>query len=363
MPTRGRSGRLLAVLAGVSALVVAGVAAPAQASSRIPRPAPTTTTAPAPVMPKSWILVDADTGKVLDAHDEHTRRRPASTIKLLTVLTALQHLPSSADVTASALAASMPARKMGFAAGTTWPLDDMVASAMIVSANDAAVALGEASAGSLDAFAVQLRATAQALGLVDEPVLEDPAGLDDEFAHGGGDWISAWDLAIVGRAAWRVPRLRTIAAEPIVRFTDPDGKDHRLVNHNRLLTDYEGGNGLKPGYTRQAGNTFVGTATRGGRTMLVVVLDAPDLYTPMQLLFDKGFAIAASAETGPMLPVRALAAPAQPEVARRAAAVGKKPSTSRSTSFGRDAGQWVALAAAAVALSVVELRRRRAHRR
>jgi D-alanyl-D-alanine carboxypeptidase (penicillin-binding protein 5/6) len=345
MPTRHRSGRLLAALAAVLAgAFTVAVALPAEAS--------------APVMPKSWILVDQDTGRVLDAHDEHTLRRPASTIKLLTVLTAMQHLSPKAQVPVSELAAGMPARKMGFEAGTTWSLSQMLASAVIVSANDAAVALGEASGGSLDGFADQMRAAARTLGVVDSPVLDDPSGLDDEFRHGRGDLISAWDLAVIGRAAFREPTIRQLAADPLVRFTDSEGRPHRLVNHNRLLTDYVGGNGLKPGYTKAAGNTFVGTATRDGRTMLVVVLDAPDLYTPMKALFDKGFAIEPGFESGPVLAVHSLARSSANEVVRAGGAMPAA-AAAKSTSPLREVSQWLALGTGAATLALVELRRRR----
>jgi D-alanyl-D-alanine carboxypeptidase (penicillin-binding protein 5/6) len=282
-------------------------AAPAGATVRRahPRWTPVTTTSSTvptpPPPPRSWILVDIDTGRVVDQHEAHVRRRPASTIKLLTMLTAEHHVGPDSMVTVSPLAASMPARKIGLAAGQTWPFHDLLSTAIVVSANDAAVAIAEQSGGSLDGFTSQMEETARSLGMVDTPQVEDPAGLDDSFAHGGGDWISAWDLALTGRAALADPAIATAARRPIVRFTDPEGRAHRLLNHNKLLSRYPGATGLKTGYTAAAGNSLVATATRDNRTMMVVVLDAPDLYDPVTTLLDQGFMTPVDAETGPQL--------------------------------------------------------------
>jgi len=362
MPTRRRAGRLLAVLAPSLLLVVATVV-PAGAATPAARARVTTTTVPAgPLLPKSWLLLDVDTGRVLDEHDDHTLRRPASTIKLLTVLTAKRHLKSTSEIEVSDVAAGMPARKIGLTAGETWPIDDIVDSAIVVSANDAAVALAEASAGSLADFSVQMTETARDLGAVDSPTVADPAGLDDNFANGGGDWISAWDLAIIGRAALRDPQIATLASSPIVRFTDPSGHAHRLLNHNKLLTMYQGANGLKTGYTKAAGNTLVASATRDGRTMLVVVLDAPDLYGPVKALFDRGFATAPATEVGPKLVANALSVkPTAPRssTSRTTMVVAR---TAGSSALGRDTGEWIALAGAGAAVGGLEVRRRRRRR-
>ena len=337
---------MLVLLLGAMAGEAGAAGSPSRTSTSVPVTAPKV-----PLLPKAWILVDVDTARVLDEHDAHTRRRPASTIKLLTALTARRHIDPDRDVAVSDLAAGMPARKIGLTAGVAWPFADVLASAMVVSANDAAVALAEASGGTLDGFATQMQQTMADLGAVDGPVVDDPAGLDDSFAHGQGDWISAWDLALVGQAALRDPEISDLASSQTVRFTDVEGHAHKLTNHNKLLTRYEGANGLKTGYTEAAGNTLVASATRGGRTMLVVVLDAPDLYGPVEALFDRGFATAPNGELGPMLVARPL--PAVRSVALA------KPRTAGSGVVSRDTGEWAALAAAGSAIVYVETRRRR----
>ena len=354
------ASRLLCLLTVL--LVVVQPAAPAWAARRAPRTSrtrtTTVTTVPGPPpMPKAWILVDVDTRRVLDEHDDHALRRPASIVKLLSVLTAERLLRPNAQIPVSALAASMPARKIGLVAGDSWPLPDILDSVVVVSANDAAVALAEAASGSVEEFGKAMTRTARELGVVDSPTFADPAGLDDEFQAGGGDWVSAWDMAIIGVAALHDPAITTRASSPVLWFTDPSGELHRLVNHNRLLQTYPGATGLKPGYTRRAGNTLVASATRDGRTMLVVVLDAPDLYGPVRSLLDKGFSTPARGETGPRLVVHALPAPASSAAARSTEArVTRRAS---STSFARDQGEWLLLAAGATGVSAVGIRRRR----
>jgi D-alanyl-D-alanine carboxypeptidase len=120
--------------------------------------------------------------------------------------------------------------------------------------------------------------------------------------------VSAYDLAIAARNTLAVPELAAIAVLPEYRFTGP-GRDHRLLNHNRLLQRYPGAVGLKTGYTRKAGHTFVAAATREGRTMIAVVLNSDDTYAAAAALLDQGFATPPDARgTGERLPAVAVRA-------------------------------------------------------
>jgi D-alanyl-D-alanine carboxypeptidase len=169
---------------------------------------------------------------------------------------------------------------------------------LMVSANDAAVALAEKLGdGSLDGYSKVANATAERLGLADAPVLSDPAGLDDEFSHKGGSFISPRDLAIVARAVLHRPELLSIVQTEHFEFQGGDGVGHELNNHDLFLSLYPGATGLKTGTTDKAGRTFVGTATRGGRTMLAVVFDAVDVYGSAGALLDQGFATPVESES------------------------------------------------------------------
>ena len=267
-----------------------------------------TPAAAAPVSPEpaAWIVVDADTGAVLAAKDPHTPLPPASTAKIMTALTAVERLPIDALVPISELAASQPASKMTMLPGEQWPLDQALASLIMVSANDAAYAIAEATSGSLEGFADALTSTADRYGMKDS-TLSDPAGFDDAASFRGGPRMSAYDIAIAARNALAVPQLAYLSALPTLDFTDPSGNARNLVNHNKLLPGasaaYAGSTGFKTGYTEQAGHALVATASRDGRTIIAVILNTYDTYGWAWQLLDQGFATPAhDAGTGEKLP-------------------------------------------------------------
>src|SRR4051794_12286471 len=107
---------------------------------------------PATQAPQSYVAIDGETGAVVAAANEHAPHLTASTIKILTALVTLEHLPLTAPIHVSRLAASQPAMKIGMQEGSTWPLDQALASLLIVSANDSAYALAESAGGDLDHF-------------------------------------------------------------------------------------------------------------------------------------------------------------------------------------------------------------------
>jgi D-alanyl-D-alanine carboxypeptidase len=173
---------------------------------------------------------------------------------------------------------------------------------LLSSANDAAVALAERVSGTVEDFAVELEATARRVGMQDERVLQDPAGLDDEFSVGGGNLLSARDLAIAARALLGERRLAELVANPKIRFFGGDGIHHSLTNHNRLLRTYPGAIGVKTGFTKRSGRCLVAAAQRDGRTMIAVVVDTYDMYGYATRLLDQGFATPADAGAEDRLP-------------------------------------------------------------
>ncbi|MEW6472550.1 MAG: D-alanyl-D-alanine carboxypeptidase [Actinomycetota bacterium] len=291
MPRRPSPAPVWALLCLVSLLLVGAFAAgPAAAPAGAQA-------APPPGQPwpaKAWILVDADTGKVLDAFNEHEALPPASTQKIMTALVATEKLSQDASFTVGTVAAAQAAMKIGMTAGEQWTLGPALHSLMMVSANDAAYALAEAASGSLEAFAADMNAAAARYGMVDSHFL-DPAGFDGSEGFNGGSRISAYDLAVAARNYLSIPELAAIVGLREYRFQGPSGRSHVLYNHNKLLARYPGATGLKTGYTSLAGSTFVGTATRDGRTMIAVVLNTTNMYGIAAALLDKGFATPADA--------------------------------------------------------------------
>lgn len=299
MPGSRRRPRaaLLLVLLLVLVAMAGGVPARAQTAPTTPPAAPPSVAGTLPNEPAGWILVDADTGAVLDGREVRTPHLPASTIKLLTALVAIQRLPTDDPVPITAVAAGMPARRIAVGAGQVWDLEDLLYSMLTVSANDAAVAVAErVGGGSLDGWELVADQAATGLGLEDDPDLSDPAGLDDEFSHGDGSHISPRDLAIVARNVLADPRLLEMIGVDEYRFTGGDGIVHSVDRRNRIFELYPGAVGLKTGLTDAAGRCLVAAATREGRTMLAVLFDAPDMYVTASTLLDLGFATPVAAE-------------------------------------------------------------------
>jgi D-alanyl-D-alanine carboxypeptidase (penicillin-binding protein 5/6) len=283
--------------------------------------APAATSAPDPldaVVGRAWLLMDAANGKVLASHSAHEPQLSASTVKVVTALTAVRKLGWNAKIKVTQNAANRPPMKIGMNAGEVWPIRDALASMLLVSANDAAYAVAEAASGSLEAFAKDMAVTAKALGMKDS-TFGDPAGFDGADTKVGESRVSAYDLALAGQALLAEPTLAKMVRSRVISFTGPDGTPHKLINHNRALDTtkqkfYDGTIGIKTGFTRAAQGTFVTAATRGGRTLIAVVLGNKDIYTPTQSLFDVGFNTKATAATEPAVtdpvdPEQALAAP------------------------------------------------------
>nr|MDQ6927963.1 hypothetical protein [Actinomycetota bacterium] len=182
--------------------------------------------------------------------------------------------------------------KLGLHPGHALRADDLLRGLLMSSANDAAVALAERVAGSRQGFAQDMTQVGHELGLVDDPVLDDPAGLDDGSAFGRSDLISAYDLAVVARAALAVPTIREIVSrrDPYTFSPTAGGEDHVVRPQNKLLKDPTV-IGVKPGYTARAGETLIAAATRSRRTMITVELGAhpQSMYTTAQALLSKGF--------------------------------------------------------------------------
>jgi D-alanyl-D-alanine carboxypeptidase (penicillin-binding protein 5/6) len=323
----------------VALLLVASVAfgvAPAGAAP----PSPTTTAAPP--APKAFVLVDADTGNVIDAGNDRTALPPASLTKVITALAA-SSLPPDTGVTVSDRAAAAPADKMSLKSGQVWTADELFHALLLASANDAAISLAEQVGGTVEGFQPVFARTALGLGMADNPVLMDPAGLDGPDGVEGGNLVSARDLAIAGRALLQVPYLAAIVATPVYYFQGPDNVRHRLTNHNKLfLTTYAGAVGIKTGYTKRAGACLMAAARVGGRTMLAVVLASANPTATAAGLLDKGFATPVAAEsTTDQLPAVSAPGPlaaAHPPVSAGSTGASGTPSSGATSSASPQVG-------------------------
>jgi len=244
----------------LAAVAVLAAAVPASAAAATPPRVPTADSA---------IVVDARDGTVMFAKRPDAERSIASTTKLMTALLALEKADPNDVFTAPAYSAQPAESRINLREGERMTVDDLLHALLLESANDAAVALAENISGSRQAFVDEMNARAQELGL-DHTSYANPIGLDQ-----AGNYSSAQDLATLARVLLRNRRFARIVDMPSA--TLESGIRPRTVrNRNDLVGQYPWVDGVKTGYTLNAGNVLVGAAARGPRARVVsVVLGEP----------------------------------------------------------------------------------------
>jgi len=304
------------VAVGPAGPAAAGAAAPAAGRSEVVggpdlgsrgvvvRPAPGSTPLPA-VDADTWLVADLTTGQVLAAKGAHTKVLPASTLKTLTSVTLMPQLDPASVVTATEFDVHADGSHVGLVVGGTYTVRDLWNGLLLPSANDAAAALAEANGG----FAKTVSEMAQMAHHLqaDDTTPKTPSGLDTP-----GQVSSAYDMALIARAALQIPQFRTVTSTLNYDFPGkpvaPGAKrsTYKIYTENRLLRHrYRGTIGGKTGFTSLAHRTFWGAASRGGHTILVTLFQIHEpTETAARKLLDWGFV-----NTGKVTPVGTLVAP------------------------------------------------------
>lgn len=282
---------LLIVLALAPFAPAGAAAAPAKASpSDAPAAGPQLD-----VTSPSAVLMDAASGEVVFAKNPHERRHPASVTKIMTLALAIEAIEQGKLRWDEPITASRAAKELG---GTTIFLQegeqlsarDMLKGIAVASGNDAALAVAEHIAGSEAAFVEMMNAKAAELGMRDTHFM-NPHGFDHPEHY-----TTAYDLAILSRYAATKPDLLKLTSIYMDKIIHQDGRrnpESELVNRNRLVRFYTGADGLKTGWTRDAGYTLAATAKRGGVRMIATVMGAPTpeaRVADARKLLDYGFA-------------------------------------------------------------------------
>ena len=284
---RSRKSLPLVALGALVPLFVVSGTGGAMLPPRLP-PAPRETPLPpAPVRLTAIaaVLMDARTGRVLYGRNPDLSWPPASTTKIMTALVALESGPLDRPIVISdRVARFRVGTAIGLPAGAHIPLRDLLYALMLQSGNDAAIAVAEGVAGSVPAFVDRMNAEALRLGARNTH-FTSPSGLYDR-AHVS----TAYDLAVIGRAAMQNPAFREIVKTRYWTIAVPRHRRIVVWNHNRLLSRFAGADGIKTGFVRQSGHTLVASATRDGWQLLVVVLHPVDLWGDATRLLSHGFA-------------------------------------------------------------------------
>lgn len=236
--------------------------------------------------PRAGLVFDLQSGQVLWRLAPRRILPMASLTKIMTALLVVDGSRPSEPVRISQAAVDTEGSSVGLLpVGRRVRLETLLYGLLMVSGNDAAVALAEHVAGSESAFVARMNRRARALGLRCTS-FATADGLEER------DRSCARDLAVMTRLAMRRPRIRRIAAREYADFRFPiKGGRLYLSGHNPLQRlDYPGAIGLKTGYTNEAGRCFVGVARHGSRTLAVVLLNSVDPSKQAPKLLDAGFA-------------------------------------------------------------------------
>ncbi len=211
------------------------------------------------------------------------RLKPASLTKLMTALVVVDALAPGDVVAVSRRAAAAEGARLGLKAGAKLPAEDLLAAALLRSANDACVALAERVAGGEAAFVVRMNARAAAMGLADTR-FANACGLDAP-----GHYASARDLAVLADAAMVSPRIAAIVRRDRGTAKAADGRVYRFDNTNALIGRVDGARGVKTGWTKAAGRCLAADVERDGVRVSLVLLGAPDRWWDAVAMIESAF--------------------------------------------------------------------------
>lgn len=225
------------------------------------------------------ILIDGHSGRVLYEHNAHEKRYIASITKLMTALVAMESGHSlDEQVTIKKEHTGAEGSSMYLKAGEKLTLEALMYGLLLASGNDAAVAVADVCAGSVDAFVARMNRKAAQLGM-ESTLFLNPSGLTQE-----GHMSTAADMA---RLAAACMNNETIAKMVATRSISIAGRS--FTNHNKLLWRYEGCVGMKTGYTERAGRTLISCVERENMRLIAVTLNDGNDWADHTAMFDYGF--------------------------------------------------------------------------
>ena len=228
---------------------------------------------------RSAIIIDAKTGEEIYSHNPDLPRQPASTIKVLTGLIAIDYLKNDSLVPVSSWAASMPRSKIYIKKGRAYYANDLINAVLLASANDASVALAEKIAGSESGFAKMMTRKANELG-ASKTICKTASGLTAK-----GQQTTARDLATIFMKAMQHQEF----SERIKLLKTKTSYGRTLRSHNKAMWQISGSQGGKTGYTWAAKQTYVGKFSRNGQEILVAILGSRNMWNDIARLVEYGF--------------------------------------------------------------------------
>ena len=233
---------------------------------------------PLRVSARNAIAIDAESRQVLWSQNGYEIVPMASTTKILTSLIAINYGNLERKVTISKNASSIRGSTVGYAAGEEISMRELLFGLMFRSGNDAAIAIAEDIGGSIEGFANIMNDYAKSIGIIDSH-FESPHGLDSPKHYS-----SAYDLAILTAKAMEYEEFREFVGEKVI-YKDKYNFTRDYQNINKILYRIPGANGVKTGYTGQAGKCLVSSVKHEGRNIIIVVLNCSDRWNVTEKIY------------------------------------------------------------------------------
>ncbi len=236
------------------------------------------------------VLINADTGEILYEKEANTKAYPASTTKIMTAILTIETVESlKSDLTQQV---KIPACAIGVEGSSIYlapeekvTIEDLLYGLMLRSGNDAATALATIIGGTEENFIEMMNNKAEELGCTNTHFM-NPSGLFDE-----NHYTTALDMAIIAKNAMKNDTFAKISSTKQWQAHREPEKYNYFYNKNKVVHQYEGGTGIKIGFTKASGRTLVASSERDGVKLICVVMNAPDWFNDSYNLMDYGFSL------------------------------------------------------------------------
>lgn len=236
------------------------------------------------------ILINGENGKVMYEKCADEKAYPASTTKIMTALITLEVLRENdslmeQEIEVPECAQGVEGSSIYLKSGEKISIEDLLYGLMLVSGNDAATALAEIIGGTQENFVEMMNEKAKSLGCKNTH-FANPSGLFDEEHY-----TTARDMAIISMEAMKDPTFRKIVGSTSRQAARENSDYCTFHNKNKTVFEYEGGTGIKIGYTQNSGRTLVASSKRGDDSMICVVMSASDWFEDAYRLMDYGYVL------------------------------------------------------------------------
>ncbi len=228
------------------------------------------------------IVMRADNYEILGGENYYAKMPMASTTKIMTALIVVENCLMDEKVVVTSESVGIEGSSIYLKIGETLTVKELLYGLMLRSGNDSAMALAIHTAGSEEAFVNMMNLRASSLGLKNTNFC-NPHGLDDK-----NHYTCCYDLCYISSFAMKYPQFKEIVGTKFVAIGNNEAKRY-FQNKNKILSMYEGGNGIKTGFTKKSGRCLVASAERNGVLLISAVLNHGDMWNDCMKLLDSGF--------------------------------------------------------------------------